>query len=76
MPAIRPIHFRQLVRVFEQEGFRYSRQEGDHLIYTKEGSKRPLVIPMYRAVPVFVIKNLLRTSGIARERYFSLLKKS
>lgn len=76
MPAIRPIHFQHLVRVFEQDGFRYDRQEGDHLIYTKPGTKRPIVIPMYRAVPIFIIKNLLRTSGMTRERYFELLKES
>jgi hypothetical protein len=49
---------------------------GDHLIFTKEGVKRPLVIPMYRSVPIFVIKNLLRTSNMARERYFELLRKA
>jgi len=61
---------------FEREGFRYDRQEGDHLIYVKDGLKRPLVIPIYRAVPVFIIKNLLRTSGVSRERYSDLLGKS
>ncbi len=76
MPAIRPIHYQQLVRVFEQDGFLYDRQVGDHLIYTKEGLKRPLVIPAYRAVPVFIVKNLLRTSGMTRERYFELLRKA
>jgi predicted RNA binding protein YcfA (HicA-like mRNA interferase family) len=76
MPAIRPIHFQQLVRVFELDGFRFDRQVGDHLIFTKEGVKRPLVIPMYRSVPIFVIKNLLRTSNMARERYFELLRKA
>jgi predicted RNA binding protein YcfA (HicA-like mRNA interferase family) len=76
MPAIRPVHFQRLVRVFERDGFRFDRQEGDHLIYVKAGLRRPLVIPMYRAVPVFVVKNLLRTSGMARERYFELLDES
>jgi predicted RNA binding protein YcfA (HicA-like mRNA interferase family) len=74
MAAIRPVHYQDLVRVFEHDGFRCVRQEGDHRIYTKVGVKRPLVIPMYRAVPVFIIKNLLRTSGMSRERYFKLLK--
>ena len=73
MPAIQPVPYKTLVRVFEQEGFRFARQAGDHLIYTKPGIKRPLVIPTYRAVPVFIIRNLLRTSGMTRERYFSLL---
>lgn len=43
-------------------------------MYVKAGVRRPLVIPMYRAVPVFIIKNLLRTSGMNREKYFKLLK--
>lgn len=76
MPALRPVHFQRLVRVFEQDGFRYDRQEGDHLIYVKAGVRRPIVIPMYHAVPLFIIKNLLRTSGMSRERYFELLKDS
>ena len=73
MPAIRPVHYKDLIRVFEQDGFAYDRTEGDHQIYTKQGVRRPLVIPLYRAVPVFIIKNLLRTSGMSRERYFELL---
>ena len=46
--------------MFERDGFRFDRQEGDHRIYVKAGVRRPLVIPMYRAVPVFIIKSLLR----------------
>jgi predicted RNA binding protein YcfA (HicA-like mRNA interferase family) len=73
MPAIRPVHYKELVRVFAAEGFCFDRQEGDHLIYTRPGLKRPIVIPMYRAVPVFIVKNLLRTSGMSRDRYFERL---
>jgi len=29
---------------------------------------------MYDEVAVFIIKNLLRTAGISRERYFQLLE--
>ena len=76
MASLRPIHYRRLIRVFEEDEFRYDRQEGDHLIYVKPGVRRPLVIPMYHAVPVFIIKNLLRTSGMSRERYFQLLEKA
>jgi predicted RNA binding protein YcfA (HicA-like mRNA interferase family) len=74
MPAVRPVHFQRLIRVFEQDGFRFDRQEGDYRIYVKAGVKRPLVIPTYHAVPVFIIKNLLRTSAMSRERYFELLQ--
>jgi predicted RNA binding protein YcfA (HicA-like mRNA interferase family) len=73
VPQIVPVPYQALVRIFEKEGFAFSRQSGDHLIYTRPGSKRPLVIPAYKAVPVFIIKNLLRSSGVSRERYFELL---
>jgi predicted RNA binding protein YcfA (HicA-like mRNA interferase family) len=76
MAAIRPVHYQSLIRVFERDGFRFDRQEGDHRIYVKAGVRRPLVIPLYRAVPVFIIKNLLRTSGMSRDRYFELLRDS
>ncbi len=74
MPRLTPVSYRQLARLFEQDGWLYSRTKGDHLIYTKAGNIRPLVIPMYDEVPVFIIKNLLRTAGMSRERYFELLK--
>ena len=76
MAAIRPVHYQLLNRVFEQDGFVFDRQEGDHRVYVKAGVRRPLVIPQYRAVPVFVIRNLLRTSGMTRERYFELLARA
>ena len=60
--------------MLEADGFRLIRQEGEHLIYTKAGVLRPVVIPKYSSVPVFIIKNNLRTAGISRERYFELLK--
>jgi len=74
MPKIAPVHFRLLVRVFEKEHFIYSHTKGDHLFYIKPGIKRPLVIPRYRQIPIFIIQNLLQTAGISRERYFELLK--
>lgn len=73
MPRIVPIHYKKLVRIFEREGFVFDRQEGDHMIYIKEGTKRPVVIPMYKEVPVFIILNNLRSADISREEYFKLL---
>ena len=51
----------------------FSAPEVCHLIYSKPGVKRPLVIPAYPAVPVIIIKNLLRAAEMTRERYFELL---
>ena len=71
--SIKPVPSQDLVRVFAAAGFTFARQSGDHLIYVKPGVARPLVIPTYKSVPVFIIRNLLRTAGMSRERYFELL---
>ena len=73
MPRIVPVGHKKIACVFEKEGFAYQRTKGDHSIYSKSGVLRPIVIPMYDAIPVFIIKNLLRTADIDRERYFELL---
>jgi predicted RNA binding protein YcfA (HicA-like mRNA interferase family) len=75
MPKLSPASYKDLVKVFEAEGFCCVRTEGDHAVFTKPGVLRPIVIPNYAAVPVFIIKNNLRTGGISRERYFELLGK-
>jgi len=43
------------------------------MVLTKPEILRPVVIPKYAAIPVFVIKNNLRTAGMNRERYLELL---
>jgi predicted RNA binding protein YcfA (HicA-like mRNA interferase family) len=73
MPRITPIPASKLCWVFELAGFTLARTESSHYIYTKPGVKRPVVIPNYGAVPVFVIKSNLRSGGISREEYFTLL---
>jgi predicted RNA binding protein YcfA (HicA-like mRNA interferase family) len=74
MPAIKPIHYKKLVKVFEKTGWRYDRTKGDHLVFIKEGSTRPIIIPAYKTVPVFIIKNNLRTANITNEEYLKILK--
>ena len=73
MPRIVPIHYRKLVRVLQLEGFTLSRERGDHMVFTKPGVDRPAVVPRYDPLPVFIIKNILRTARISRERYLELL---
>ena len=73
MPRITPISSERVRKVFEKAGFRLARQKGDHCMYVKAGVTRPIVIPITRNVPVFVIKNNLRSAGISREECFRLL---
>lgn len=73
VPTIRPISARRLRRLFELAGFTCVRAEGDHFVFTAPGLPRPVVIPDYNEVPVFIIRNNLRTAGMSREEYFRLL---
>ncbi len=73
MPKFSPIDWKTLERVFLAAGFRFVRQEGSHRSYIKAGIARPVVIPTYREIPVFIIRNNLKTAGISREDYFRLL---
>lgn len=75
MSKISPISYKKLAKIFELEGFKLEREKGSHLVYTKEGISRPVVIPKYDQIPVFVIKNNLRSAKISRERYLELLKR-
>lgn len=76
MPKLGPVSYRRLTRVFEAAGSRCIREEGDYMVFTKPGVIRPVIIPKYASVPVFIVKNNLRTSGMSRERYFELLSDS
>jgi predicted RNA binding protein YcfA (HicA-like mRNA interferase family) len=75
MPRFTPQHWRTVEAVFLASGFRFVNQEGSHRTYVKRGQARPIVIPAYKEVPVFVIRNNLKTAGLSREEYFALLEK-
>jgi len=75
MPKISPINYKKLVKFFKNQGFEFVRQKGDHLIFTKEGLKRPIIIPAYSSVPVFIIKKNLNTAEISREYYLKYFGK-
>ena len=71
-----PLHCGIQIKIFELEGFTIQRKKGDHIIMTKAGVKRPLVIKSSpKLVPVTHIRTNMTTAGITRERFFELLEK-
>ncbi len=68
------INYSLLIKVFEHEGFTIKRRKGDHVIMTKPGVKRPLVIKTSpKSMPVTHIRTNMTTAGMNRERYFEIL---
>jgi len=63
------------VRVFEAIGCKYIRTQGDHLIYHYPCAKRPVVIPKYKEIPVFIIRNNMKVVGLSVDEYLSILEK-
>jgi predicted RNA binding protein YcfA (HicA-like mRNA interferase family) len=62
MPKLSPISYQRLVKVFEADGFRHIRTEGDHMVFTKPGCIRPVVIPKYASAQFLSLKNNIRTA--------------
>lgn len=75
MDSIRPVSYKILIGIFEAYGCNYSHTKGDHIIFHYQNATRPVVIPMYKEVPIFIIKNNMRVVGMSNEDYFRLLKK-
>ena len=74
---ITPIHYETLIKIFELDGFVVRRKKGDHIIMTKPGIKRPLVIKTSpKHVPVTHIRTNMTTASITRGRSFELLEKA
>jgi len=73
---ITPTHYETLIKIFELDGFVVQRKKGDHVVMTKAGIKRPLVIKTSpKLVPVTHIRTNMTTAGMTREKFFELLEK-
>ena len=67
--------WRTLVKIFEADGFTQDRTTGSHVVLSKPGVLRPVVVPKYAEVGLDIIRSNMRTAGMSRSRYFSLLEK-
>jgi len=70
---IRPTDWKTQVKLFEKYGCIFIRQKGDHLIFHHKNAKRAVVIPKYDEIPVTVIMNNMKTVGMTREEYLSIM---
>jgi predicted RNA binding protein YcfA (HicA-like mRNA interferase family) len=75
VPRLTPLPWQRIVCVFEQLGFRRAGQKGSHIKLEKPGTARPLIVPRYSEVGIDIILNLIRTAGITRDAFLSLLEK-
>ena len=75
MSGLRPISWKKFEKFVLYVGCHYERKSGDHRIYGRGDLKRPVVFPEDKKIPVFIIRNNLRTLGISHNEYLSILEK-
>ena len=61
MPKLKPTEWRVPVRVFGADGFTIERESGSHIVMTKPGVARPVIVPKYPAVGIDIIRANMRT---------------
>lgn len=74
MPKLSSTNYKTQVKIFEKLGFEHVRTTGDHMIFRKKGHPHRIVIPKYKSIPVFIIKNNIESASVSREDYFRLLE--
>ena len=75
MPRLTPIAWQRFEKFLLYIGCHFERERGDHRIYLRADLKRPLVVPRYSALPIFIIRNNLRVLGIDPQEYLEILKR-
>ena len=74
MGGLAPTHYTDLEKFVVAVGAKFLRQSGSHRVYWRDDQVRPIIIPTYKQVPVFVIRNILRQLKISPEEYLRILK--
>lgn len=75
MPSLKPVSWKKFEKFVICVGCYYKRKIGDHRIYGRSDLKRPVVFPEDKEIPVFIIRNNLRTLGINYNEYLNILKR-
>lgn len=74
MPKIPSISSKKFCKFLVKTGCYLARIDGDHHIFTKKGILRPIVVPVRKNLPTFIILNNLKTLKISRDEFLKLLK--
>jgi len=75
MPKLTPVHWKKFERFLFYVGCNFVREKGDHRVYWRDGLNRPIIVPRDTQLPVFIIRNNLRTLGLSVEDYLEVLKR-
>jgi len=72
VPLLRP---REVVRAFENLGWRAVRQRSSHIILTKEGHIATLSVPNHPEVARGTLRSLIARAGITVEEFLNAIER-
>jgi len=57
---------KEVISLFEANGWKFIRMKGDHRIFFKDGARRPIVVPGSNSkdVKVGTLESILREAGL------------
>ncbi len=64
MASLPKLSGREVVRVFEELGWRVARQRGSHIVLIKEGQIATLSVPDHKEVAKGTFRSLIRSAGL------------
>jgi len=71
LPLLRP---GEVVRAFEQLGWKITRQRGSHIVLTKPGALATLSVPDHPQVARGTLRALIAKAGLTTEEFLSAVK--
>ncbi len=74
MPEVPLLSGHEIVRYFEQFGWRVARQRGSHIIMVKEGQLVTLSVPAHKEVARGTLRSLIRLAGLTVAEFVESLK--
>lgn len=74
MEGIGKVDWKRFEKFLLKVGCEFKSQESRHLKYKKAGLLRPIIVPKTNELPDSIIMNNLRTLGVSREDFISLIK--
>ncbi len=74
MPPVPVMNHQDVVRTFERMGWRVARQQGSHIIMTKEGHIATLSIPAHKEVARGTLRGLIRAADVSVSEFCDMYK--
>jgi predicted RNA binding protein YcfA (HicA-like mRNA interferase family) len=75
MTKLTPVHWKKFEKFLFYVGCNFVREKGDHRVYWRDGLNRPVIVPRDTQLPIFIIRNNLRTLGLSVEDYLEILER-